>query len=824
MERYKRQSKIMSNKYKILHIEDVATDAALAARELKKGNIDFEQYVVDTEKEYRKALDEYAPDIILCDHSLTTFNSSEALKIFKGKKIDIPFILITATLSDEFAISVLKEGADDYILKDRLKRLPSAVVNAIEKYQLNRERKQLVKKAKEKESLSQKRLKNLTNKLLLATSTTGIGIWEYLYNKKKLIADEVTLKQFGLECEDFKNCFSQLLQHVHPDDKIRVNREFQKSFLDYSNIDIEYKVVWKDASIHSVKAVAVVQQDSKGNPQRIIGTHQDITERKKTEEVIRKSEAFNKGVLDSLSSHIAVINSLGTIIKVNKLWKIFGNDNSSPTAKQWGVGSNYFDACIAEGDNDTSSMAVAGIKKVLEGTLENFYLEYPCHSPTEQRWFYMRVKKFDSDDASALIEHQDITERKIAEEKVLRTSGELQQISNDLTNILDSSLDIICTIDGQGKFVKVSAAAEKIWGYTSWELLGTSAMDIVFEDDVENTRKVASGIMDGTPVTMFENRYKRKNGSIVPMLWSSRWDDKDKLSYCVAKDATEKKALEIEKERFQHLFFQAPSCMGILKGPNHIYESANPLLLQLLGRNADIIGKTVEEAVPEMVEQGFLDNLNVVYKTGVAFAANERLVKIDRHQTGNLEDNYLNLILQAYKSNDGCVAGIFIFAINVTEQVLSRKKVEESEKRYRQIVETAQEGIWMIDENNKTTFANEKMCEILECTQAEMVDTSNLSFRDEEEQKNAVEQIERRRKGIKETHEAKYRTKRGKQIWVNISTNPLFNAKGEYKGALGNVYRYNEPQNHRKAARPQRVELERSADPCVYWQLAGRPG
>ena len=124
----------MSPVLKIIHIEDVPSDAEQVERTLKKSDIIFEKVVVDTKKEYIKALEEFHPDIILSDHSLPTFNSLEALQILKQSGIDIPFILITATVSEEFAVNVMKEGASDYVLKDRLQRLPSAIINAIEKY------------------------------------------------------------------------------------------------------------------------------------------------------------------------------------------------------------------------------------------------------------------------------------------------------------------------------------------------------------------------------------------------------------------------------------------------------------------------------------------------------------------------------------------------------------------------------------------------------------------------------------------------------------------------------------------------------------------
>src|SRR5690349_5697013 len=100
-------------KYKILHLEDVESDAELVAFELKR-SLQFDHLVIDSEKAYLNALEQFRPDIILCDHSLPSFNSLEALKIVKQKKLHIPFILITATMSEEVAVGVVREGADDY--------------------------------------------------------------------------------------------------------------------------------------------------------------------------------------------------------------------------------------------------------------------------------------------------------------------------------------------------------------------------------------------------------------------------------------------------------------------------------------------------------------------------------------------------------------------------------------------------------------------------------------------------------------------------------------------------------------------------------------
>jgi PAS domain S-box-containing protein len=124
-----------------------------------------------------------------------------------------------------------------------------------------------------------------------------------------------------------------------------------------------------------------------------------------------------------------------------------------------------------------------------------------------------------------------------------------------------------------------------------------------------------------------------------------------------------------------------------------------------------------------------------------------------------------------------------------TQDITDRKKAEaslyKSEERYRQIVETAQEGIWMLDENNYTIFVNRKMCEMLEYSREEMMGRQNYYFKDDEGKKKAMQDIERRKQGITETQISKFITKSGKTVWTSVSTNPIIGDKGNYVGALG---------------------------------------
>ncbi|HEY6163124.1 MAG TPA: PAS domain S-box protein [Bacteroidia bacterium] len=118
---------------KILIVEDSPVDAALIKDELERGNISFDSMVVDDKAAYEKALDEFHPDVILSDHRLPRFSSMEALSISHSNNPHLPFILVTGAVSEEFAVESLKAGADDYVLKSSLQRLPQAINHALEK-------------------------------------------------------------------------------------------------------------------------------------------------------------------------------------------------------------------------------------------------------------------------------------------------------------------------------------------------------------------------------------------------------------------------------------------------------------------------------------------------------------------------------------------------------------------------------------------------------------------------------------------------------------------------------------------------------------------
>nr|WP_255551697.1 PAS domain S-box protein [Aridibaculum aurantiacum] len=658
-------------------MEDVQTDAEMAAYELKKSNLNFEQLVVDTEEEYKEALHSFKPDLILCDHSLPSFNSFDALTHLQSTKLHIPFILITAHMSEEVADNILKLGADDYILKDRLKRLPIAVQNAIEKYRYEKERKSIIDESYVRDTSARKTQQQLNNKLLLATKAAGVAIWEFDVKTGMFLVDDFIHQLYGIGPNDFDGTIEGWLKYIHPEDYAFVVEEFNNILYKTEEFNTEFRIVWPDGSIHFIRATALLEYDESGNVVRIVGTNQDITFRKEYEQVLKENEQKFRAFFEYSMDGILMLSKEGKILAAN------------PAA------CAIFEMTEAElieagraGILDASDVHAANIRaqREKEGTAKGEIIFKRKSGKT----FPGEVSSANFIDAkgetltSMII--RDVTDRKFAEQELISTSKALLAAVKDLEKIMDSSLDIICTIDGEGRFRDVSTASLEIWGYHPHEMEGKYYIDFVHVDDVAMTLHTGDNIMAGNPVTMFENRYIHKNGSIVPTLWSARWDEQEQRLFCVAKNATEKKRLEKayenERKRLADIFLQAPSAIAVLHGPDHVYQLANPIYLELVGKRK-IIGKKVKEVIPEVESQGFINLLNKVYETGESFSAKETLIKLDRKNTGALEDVYLDFVYQPNRDAEGNIEGIFVFAIDVTEQVEARKKLEEKEENLR---------------------------------------------------------------------------------------------------------------------------------------------
>jgi PAS domain S-box-containing protein len=155
----------------------------------------------------------------------------------------------------------------------------------------------------------------------------------------------------------------------------------------------------------------------------------DITEQQRVAAALLESERFALATVNALSAHIAILDEQGTILKVNRAWKKFGEANQVSLDYDW-EGVNYLTVCDASGQDAQDARAVAnGIRSIINGDLDEFDNEYPCHSLTEQRWFAVRATRFSGiGPVRVAIAHENITQRKLAELAAQRDEANLQAI------------------------------------------------------------------------------------------------------------------------------------------------------------------------------------------------------------------------------------------------------------------------------------------------------------------------------------------------------------------------------------------------------------
>ena len=213
---------------------------------------------------------------------------------------------------------------------------------------------------------------------------------------------------------------------------------------------------------------------------------------------------------------------------------------------------------------------------------------------------------------------------------------------------------------------------------------------------------------------------------------------------CYFYDLSERQGMEAElrasEARFAQAFEQAPSFMAMLSGPEHVIEIANPNYLKLVARR-DVLGRTVAEALPEAAAQGYLDLLDRVYRTGVAYAAHGAKYE---PQPGDV--HFADFVYQPITDASGAVTRIFVEGFDVTDRIRAEEQLRESEERFRLIVSSAKDfAIMTFDMEGRVTSWNDGAERLLGYTEAEIIGKPASTFFTAEDISDGVPESERRR-------------------------------------------------------------------------------
>ncbi|MDB5230908.1 MAG: sensor signal transduction histidine kinase [Chitinophagaceae bacterium] len=435
---------------------------------------------------------------------------------------------------------------------------------------------------------------------------------------------------------------------------------------------------------------------------------------------------FFELLLNTCSDAVIVINSQREVCYYNLTAEKFCHDFCDGGLAR---GEKFFSIPWANKLEEDISAAFSG-----ESNAAGYAL---CHEDSD-KYFTIQVKALTRADNAVdylLINIQDISEAKKIEEEKNAEIVHLTHTSKHLQNLFNSSLDIICTINSDGEYVQLNEATYYVLGYRPEEMAGKKTFEFILEEDQDRTTDLRNKIIKGSKTTNFENRLRRKDGSIVTMAWSARWDDKDGLLYCTGRDASEMKtaeeALLLSEKRFRALVQSGSDLIGIID-QDAIYQYVSPTVISVLGYNPrNMIGKNAFGFVHEEDQPKVLPYLELLKH---------------QHQVRTPEFRYRNAAgewrwIETVATNMFDVAGVNGIVVNSRDITERKMKDEElarvlnelksSEKKLLNIFENFPNGaILIIDKELKIEYLAGKEVQSLQISSADFINTEFSNFLD----------------------------------------------------------------------------------------------
>ena len=270
---------------RLLLAEDSPTDAEMALRELKRAGLRITHHIVDSEQSYVRALRAFGPDVILSDFSMPGFDGMEALRHSRELVPETPFIFVSGTLGEEYAVRALKSGAWDYVLKTNLLRLPPAVERAVAEAEAQRERRRTITELEIARKRLQEREAGLTQAQHMARLAHVITGKDGSF---KTWSDSLP-QLLGSEPGQLPRSSRAWLELVHPDDRERLRAKMLELATTGQRGDIDYRLRHASGAwVHLREVIERVETNGAGGEERWFNTLQDITEQKVAEDRIKR--------------------------------------------------------------------------------------------------------------------------------------------------------------------------------------------------------------------------------------------------------------------------------------------------------------------------------------------------------------------------------------------------------------------------------------------------------------------------------------------------------------------------------------------------------
>jgi PAS domain S-box-containing protein len=389
---------------------------------------------------------------------------------------------------------------------------------------------------------------------------------------------------------------------------------------------------------------------------------------------VLESEHFHRAVLNSLTAQIAVLDREGKIVSVNEAWDNFRRQGGGlPTAVS--VGLNYLAVChdaAAHGDSSAPE-CLEGLTRILNGQLDTFAMEYPCHAPDSRRWFLLHAAPLPAPFGGAVVSHTDITRRYLADEALRQSEARFRRI-------FEANIIGVAFWNTRGCITDANQAMLHLLGFTREDIVQgrLNVWDLTPVDEHDRCRKGLSEMAQTGTCRPFTKHYIRKDGAHVPVyVVAASLHEGPEACIELVVDLTTQKQIEEDRRRtlemLETLIRTAPAAIQVWDRQSRVV---------IWNRAAEsIFGWTAAEVIGKTAPYLTLDAMETFQDYSRRVFSGETLENLEIHRArkdGSMR--ILNLTAAPLHDRNGQITGLTAIIADITESKHLQAQLMQSQR------------------------------------------------------------------------------------------------------------------------------------------------
>jgi PAS domain S-box-containing protein len=686
---------------RVLILEDDPLDAKLTASVLEAVGYAVQSEVTDSMEVFRERLEKAEYDVILADYNLRNWTAIDALQTLKRSEKDVPLIVVTGSLGDEAAVECIKQGAADFVLKDRLARLPTAVQHALEEKRLRAARMLAEEALQNEKAFTQSIIDGLPDGFYVIDSSGRFVRW-----------NNNAGKTLGYTSEEFAAL--DPFANVAEDERPLAARKMQEARAKGS-ATTEVHLLAKDG--RKIPYILTATRSVIGGQVYLVGIAVDITERKRAEEALRESEKKYRQLHESMMDGFVRLSLDGKIMEVNDAFchllgytaeELLQATHNDVTPEKW------YDF---EGDIISGEVLTRGYSNVYAKELRR---KDGMIIPVEVRAHLMLDESGNPSGLWAIV--RDITERKRSEEARCESEERFRLFMNN-------SPATAWMKDAQGRYVYLSATYERRHGIRLEDCRGKTDFELwpraIAEQYCENDQ---AALAAGHPIEVTEDSLSPDGEHQFWLSYKFPFQDASGQVFVAGSgvDITERIRVEdalVEERRLLHTLMDNLPDLIYFKDRDSHFTRINLALAGQYGLShpAHADGKSDFDFYNTDQAKEFKRDEEEIIRTGQPMVdKEEKEIWPDGHVT------WFSTTKMPLRDPNGDIIGTFGVSRDITERKRAEEALQEGERKYRRLHESMRDGFVRIELDGRITETNDAFGKILGYTAEELL---NLPYK-----------------------------------------------------------------------------------------------